>query len=143
VATPSNSRAALAALPGRLRQARAEGHERLRHPVGQHREQQRDAEQRQKRKRGGTAILVGLDRPPASDGRQGGNGRERRRHADEHRQPAAHERAVRPREHEGQDRQDAGADDGQNAAEIGQNKQDHARTLSGYINRCDTFFTTV
>ena len=76
------------------------------------------------------AVLVGMDSPPAADGRQGGDRRERRGHADEQRQPAAHERPIRPCEHERQHRQDARADDGQHAAEIDQHEQDHGAIVS-------------
>jgi len=72
--------------------------------VSRRREHRQQSEGRQ------PAKFVGLDGPTPGDRGQSRYGGKCRRHADEHRQPAAQERLVRSGEHEGQHRENAGTD---------------------------------
>ncbi len=87
----------------------------------------RQSKECKQRQRDGAAVLIGLHRPSAGDGRERGDSGKRQRHAGEHRQAASHEGAVGACEHERQHRQDAGAHDRQHPAQIGEQEQDHRK----------------
>ena len=95
--------------------------------VGWRRKHEREPEHRQQSEGRQPAQFVRLDGPTPGDRGQSRYGGKCRRHADEHRQPAAQEWLVRSGEHEGQHRENAGADNRQHAAQIGQQKQYHLR----------------
>ncbi len=118
----------LRAVVDRLRQPRAESDQRPHHAVSEPVKDERQSKQREQRQCNSAAVLIGLHRPSAGDGRQRGDRGKRHRHADEHRQAAPHEGAVGAREHERQHRQDAGADDRQHPAQIGEQEQDHRKS---------------
>jgi hypothetical protein len=90
----------------------AQGDKRLSNAVGKAWKKKRQSEQRQQPERDTAAVLVGLHRPVAGHRCQRGDGGKRYRHADEHRQSTAQERAVGPRKYERQHGQDARTNDG-------------------------------
>jgi hypothetical protein len=69
---------------------------------------------------GDAAILVDADGPAATNGDWRGEHGEGERHAHQHEQSIALERAVSPGEHERQHRQDAGIKNGQCTRQIGE-----------------------
>ena len=110
---------------GRLGQPSAQTDERIHEPVGQRGKQQRQSKQRQEGNRQSAPILVGVRGPTSADSRQRRHRRERCRHADEQRQPGAHEGSIRPRKHERQDRKNAWTHDREHAADVDQYQQGH------------------
>ena len=105
------------------REAPSQRHERLHQSRGEVRKEEREAEEREQRKRCAAPVLVGADGPTATDCGEARDQRERRGHPEQQRQPAPHERPIRSSEDERQDRQDTRADDRERPAEIDQDEQ--------------------